>query len=504
MKFMKFPRYFYNRTSIFGTYLSAVTTAMLGLTLAFQTVVGETNPYMGIFVYMVLPPIIAFGLFLIPIGMFRRWLGIKKRGEVEAPRWPYIDLNKPTHRNVFYLFSAAMLIFLTLVTVIGYHAFHFTESVAFCGTTCHKVMKPEYVAYQRSPHARVACTACHVGSGADWYAKSKLSGMYQVYAVIANVYPRPIPTPIRNLRPAQETCEQCHWPKKFYGGQQKLFNHYMYDKDNTHWPINLLIRTGGGDPRTGQTAGIHWHMNIGVEIEYIARDERRWDIPWIRVRDEYTDRVTIYHDKRNPLTKEEIATSVRRKMDCMDCHNRPSHKYRAPDYMIDLALLTGMIDPDLPDIKQIAVEAMNREYDSEEAAKREIANYIEKSYRVDRPNVFEAKRESVEQAIVATQQQYSQSIFPGMKVQWSNYPDNIGHFMSPGCARCHNGNKVSEEGWVITTKCTTCHIIMAQGSGEYRQMSLDHEGLHFIHPEDPEDEGWDDIECFECHDGTQP
>ena len=504
MKIKRFPRYFYNRISIVGTFVSAVATATLALTLSVVAILGHTNPYVGIFVYMVLPPIIAVGLFLIPIGMLRRWQAIKKHGDVEVPRWPYVDLNKRTHRNAFFLFSAATLVFLTIITVIGYHAFHFTESVEFCGTTCHTVMKPEHVAYQNSPHARVACTACHVGSGASWYAKSKLSGMYQVYAVLANIYPRPIHTPIKTLRPAQETCEQCHWPKKFFGGQQKQFNHYMYDKDNSYWPINLLIRTGGGDPQTGQTAGIHWHMNIGVEIQYIARDDRRWDIPWIQVRDEDTGRVTIYHDKGNPLTEEEIASSVKHKMDCMDCHNRPSHKYRSPDYMIDLALLTGMIDSGIQDIKGVAVEAMAREYDTDDDAMREIANLMEKAYRVDRPEVFKAKRPAIEQAIIATQAQFSQSIFPEMKVRWDRYPDNIGHFIYPGCARCHNGSKVSEEGWVITTECTSCHIIMAQGSGKYRQVFVDEEGLGFIHPEDPEEEGFEEIECFECHGGTQP
>jgi hypothetical protein len=504
MKMKRFPRYFYNRTSIVGTYVSAVATAMLALSLVAQVILGHTNPYVGIFVYMVLPPIIALGLLLIPIGMYRRWQNIKKHGDVEVPNWPYFDLNKPTHRNVFFLFSAATLVFLTIVTVVGYHAFHFTESVEFCGTTCHTVMKPEHVAYQNSPHARVACTSCHVGSGASWYAKSKLSGMYQVYAVLANIYPRPIHTPIKTLRPAQETCEKCHWPKKFYGGQQKQFNHYMYDEENTYWPINLLIRTGGGDPKTGQTAGIHWHMNIGVEMEYIARDDRRWDIPWIRVRDGDTGRVTVYHDKKNPLTEEEIANGIKRKMDCMDCHNRPSHEYHSPDYMIDLALLTGMIDSDIPDIKRLAVEAMDVEYESEEQAMREIANYIEKAYRIDQPEVFKEKREAIEQAIIAAQTQYSQSIFPEMKVRWDKYPDNIGHFTFPGCVRCHDGNKVSEEGWVITTECNSCHIIMAQGSGDYRQVFIDEDGLEFIHPDDPEEEGFDEIACFDCHGGVQP
>ena len=504
MRKTRFPRYYYNRISIIGTFLAIAATATLLLSLVAQVIVGHTNPYMGIFVYMVLPPIIVFGLLMVPIGMLRRWRRFKKHGDVEVTAWPYLDLNKKPHRNAFFMFSAGTLLFVTLVTVGGYHAFHFSESVQFCGTTCHSVMKPEHVAYQNSPHARVSCTACHVGSGANWYARSKLSGMYQVYAVVAKVYPQPIPTPIKNLRPAQETCEQCHWPEKFYGGQQKQFNHFMYDEENTSWPINLLIKTGGGDPQTGQTAGIHWHMNIGTHVEYIARDERRQDIPWIQVTDRDTGRVTTYHDSKKPLTEEELKKGIRRKMDCMDCHNRPSHIYRSPDYMIDLAILTGMIDATLPEIKRIAVEAMDREYETEEEALREIANFIEKTYRLDFPEVFAEKREAIEKAIIATEHQFSQSIFPEMKVRWDNYPDNIGHFIFPGCMRCHDDNKVSEEGWTISTECTTCHIIFRQGSGEYEQVALSPEGLKFVHPEDPEDEDFDEVACYDCHTGTQP
>jgi len=245
-------------------------------------------------------------------------------------------------------------------------------------------------------------------------------------------------------------------------------------------------------------------MNIGVETEYIARDERRWDIPWIRVRDTDTGRETVYNDKKNPLTDEEIASATIRRMDCMDCHNRPSHKYRSPDYMVDLALLTGMIDSSLPDIKRLAVESMDQDYETEDEAHRGIANYIEKAYRVDRPDVFANNRTEIEKAVISVQSQYSKSIFPEMKVRWDEYPDNIGHFLFPGCVRCHDGNKQSEEGWVITTDCTSCHIIMAQGSGEYRQMALDEDGLEFVHPDDPDEEGFDDIACYECHSGIQP
>ena len=206
-------------------------------------------------------------------------------GDLRQTQWQKIKVvllreihSSRSHRNAATIFAFGTVLVIFVSAVGGYQAFHYTESTEFCGATCHDVMYPEYTAYKHSPHARVACVECHIGPGADWWVQSKLSGAYQVYAVIADVYPRPIPTPIENLRPAQETCEQCHWPQKFFGGQQKRFNHYMYDEANTPWPINMLIKTGGGNPRTGQAEGIHWHMNIKNNVEYIARDEERQEV----------------------------------------------------------------------------------------------------------------------------------------------------------------------------------------------------------------------------------
>ena len=125
------------------------------------------------------------------------------------------------------------MFFVVLSLVASYQGYQFTDSAMFCGQTCHVPMKPEFEAYEDSPHARVACAGCHVGPGATWFVRSKLSGTYQVYAVMFNKYPRPIETPIKELRPIRAACEQCHWPQKFYGAQLKVFPHYGYDEKNT-------------------------------------------------------------------------------------------------------------------------------------------------------------------------------------------------------------------------------------------------------------------------------
>jgi nitrate/TMAO reductase-like tetraheme cytochrome c subunit len=500
----KLPLAYYNWLSIIGAYVASVSLLMiilfLGISVFFEF---ASNPYLGIVQFLILPALMIFGLLLIPLGAWRTRRRIRRGVSEERRQWPRIDFNQKSHRNAATIFAFGSVLVVFVSAVVSYQTFHYTESVEFCGTTCHVVMKPEYVAYQNSPHARVACAACHIGAGANWYVKSKLSGAYQVYATIVDNYPRPIPTPVANLRPAQETCEQCHWPEKFFGAQQKRFNHFMYDETNTSWPIDLLIRTGGGDPRTGQAHGIHWHMNIQNKIEYIARDFERQDIPWARMTDRLSGRSVVYQDQSNPLSDEELAVAEMRTMDCMDCHNRPSHIYNSPDHSVEVALLTGRVDPGLPYIKEKAVSAMAKKYETEAEARQAIANEIADYYQTEHPDLFAAKRAVIDASITAIQDAFSQNIFPEMKVRWDEYPSNLGHFISPGCMRCHKSSMVSDKGQAISTDCRACHNILSQGSGDRAQMAVSADGLDFVHPVDI-DEAWKEMGCFECHSGVQP
>jgi hypothetical protein len=161
----------------------------------------------------------------------------------------------------------------------SYHTYHFTESVEFCGEACHTVMKPELTSYLHSPHARVACAECHIGKGAEWYVRSKLSGTYQVYATLAHKYPTPIPTPVKNLRPAQETCEQCHWPKKFVGNLDRTISYLSPGPDQHALFDPFVAQSRRRDPTHGPVGGIHWHMNVGNKIEYVATDRRAKKFP---------------------------------------------------------------------------------------------------------------------------------------------------------------------------------------------------------------------------------
>ena len=490
------PRLARNAISLVGGALVLVSLANIIFLFLLDIFGGRAKPYLGIFAYMVFPAILILGLLIVPFGMFLERRRRRRRDPSEIPPYPRIDLNDPRHRGTFAFFMGFTLLFLLLSTVGSYRAYEFTDSVTFCGELCHSVMKPEFIAYQASPHARVRCVDCHVGPGATWFVRSKISGIYQVYAVLFNKYPRPIATPIESLRPARETCEQCHWPEKFFGAQLKVITHFGYDEKNTPRQIRMLIKTGGGSPTTGLTTGIHWHMNIANEVWYIATDERRQVIPWVRVKDRQ-GRVTEYIAKEVSLTPEEIAKAPKRRMDCMDCHNRPTHIYVPPDRAVDEAFLAEKLDRSLPFLKQQAVEVLTKSYPFTGEAMDGIATNLDTFYLTKYPDLYAKKRAAVKEAITEVQRIFKTNIFPEMKVDWQTHPNNIGHFYFPGCFRCHDGQHVSPEGKVIRKECEICHTILGQEEGGKPMAEV--KGRFFRHPVDIGDLA--EVTCSDCHSG---
>ncbi len=454
------------------------------------------SPYVGILAYMVAPAFLVIGLLLIPTGIVverRR----RHREGADIAHYGKLDLNNPAQRSTVAFVLSFVVIFALMSAVGSYKAYEFTDSVQFCGQLCHSVMHPEFVAYQASPHARVACVECHVGSGANWYVKSKLSGIRQVYYTALGTYPRPIPTPVHNLRPAADTCEQCHWPKKFWGAQLKVFSHFGTDEQNTPRVLRLLIKTGGGDPSLGQGAGgIHWHMNIANKISYFATDEQRQVIPWVRMEDSKGN-ITDFMVKDNAPTHEQIDKAAKRRMDCIDCHNRPTHIYTPPDISVDRSLVAGSVDSSLPFIKAQSVEALTADYKDQDEAKQAIADKLNKFYADKYPQIASAKAVSIKNSVGEIQRIYGTTFFPTMKVNWKTHPNNIGHMYYPGCFRCHDGNHVSKDGKAISKDCNACHTLLDQEEGSSHLVQM--QAQAFKHPVDIGD--LTAVNCADCHSG---
>jgi nitrate/TMAO reductase-like tetraheme cytochrome c subunit len=483
-----------NPISLIGVALVAVSLINIFFLFLIDAMSERSNAYVGILAYMVAPGFLLCGLLLIVVGIWyhRR----RERTRRDAGRYLRVDFADPGQRGAAAFFLTFVVVFVMMSAVGSYRAYEYTDSVQFCGQVCHSVMNPEFTAYQLSPHARVACVDCHVGAGATWYVRSKLSGARQVFATAFNSFPRPIPTPVHDLRPAQDTCEQCHWPRKFYGAQLKVFTHYASDEKNTRRQIRMLIKTGGGDPATGAPEGIHWHMNIKNEITYIATDDKRQSIPYIHVKD-LQGRTTEYLAKDATITKEQIQKTPRHRMDCVDCHNRPTHIYVPPDQAVDQAFLARRLDASLPFLKQTAVTALTNPYKSSEEATQGIATAVHNFYSGKYPTLESSKQVEIRNAITELQRIYNSTTFPEMKLDWKTHNNNVGHFYFAGCFRCHDGQHVNAEGKVIPKDCNSCHTVLSQSEGEASVVST--EGAPFKHPVDLGD--MTAVNCSDCHTG---
>jgi hypothetical protein len=475
------PAVFRNWLSLAGMTVAAGSLFSFLLLFILDSAAHLANPYIGVLTYLVAPVFLVFGLGLSAIGAL--WQHHRLKASVHL-RPLQIDLARPRDRRVLGVFIVSSVVFLLVSAVGSYRTYEFTESVQFCGQACHTVMKPELTTYLHGPHARVGCVECHIGPGATWFVRSKLSGTYQVYATLFNKFPRPIPTPVKNLRPAQDTCNQCHWPRKFVGDLDRTYHYFLGDQTNTPYSIRLSLKVGGGDPTHGPVGGIHWHMSIADRVEYIAADETRQKIPWVRLTDSQGV-VTVFREKgfTNAISQSAIRT-----MDCMDCHNRPAHRYVSPDDAVNLALWLKQIDRALPWIKTNAVFALTRPYGSAEEAREGVATILARRY---------AEGPGLRQAIKVVQKIYSDNYFPEMKADWSVYPDNIGHRTWPGCFRCHDGRHTTADGkrTIKANDCSACHTILAQGSGPELQALA---GQEFQHPEDLYDPAY---LCTDCHTG---
>ncbi len=491
---MKLPHSYYNPLSLVGTIISVLAFVLIILSVLFSFLFDAGSSYLGLFSFILLPALLVVGLILIPIGMYRAIRRAKKAKEPVSTKWLVIDFNDPRYRNAAAIFVVGTLVFMLITAVGSYEAYHYTESVEFCGQVCHRVMKPEYITYMNSSHARVACVECHVGQGANWYVKSKLSGLYQVYAVLADNYPRPISTPISNLRPAKETCEECHWPEKFYTPRMQFERHFLSDSLNTQWDIQLLIKTNSQHSSSNLAEGIHWHINPNVRIEYIAEDETREVLPWVRSINLETGDTIVYEDSWAPLDSAVIAKATPRVMDCMDCHNRPSHNYSLPQQFVDEGMSSGSI-PALPEIKKVAMSILKDPYPTTDSAMMVIKNGIARFYKENYPEV---QATNVNQAIEGVIDGYLRNVFPEMKASWDVYSDHIGHIEYNGCFRCHNDTHLSIANEKITRDCDACHSILKQGSPGSKEYSMGEESLSFKHPVDI-DEVWKESLCTDCH-----
>jgi nitrate/TMAO reductase-like tetraheme cytochrome c subunit len=435
-----------------GAVTSASGVTMIGYWLVEIFGRSNNNPYLGIIFFLLLPALFIGGLILIPIGVFLRRKKLQKAGQIPA-HFPKIDLNDRMFRHGLDIVLVATIVNLLVVAVASYRGAAYMDSPQFCGQSCH-VMHPEYTAYKISAHSHVDCVACHIGSGARSYFEAKVNGTKQLVEVSFNRYPRPIESPVQNLRPAREICEGCHTPARFVGEKLLVKSSFADDEKNTETQTVVVLHLGGRDSLS-QLSGIHG-THLG-HIEYVATDESRTTIPWVQKRNADGSETVFATSDAGPG----VPKGEHRLMDCIDCHNRAAHTFVTAEDAINRAMSEGAISPDLPWVHKKGLELLKVNYASEEEASVKIPEQLQAFYASSQPDVASAKAAQIKAASQELVTLYSQNVFPYMKVTWGTHPNHIGHMSYPGCFRCHDGGHAAKDGTSITQDCAACHNLLA-------------------------------------------
>jgi hypothetical protein len=347
----------------------------------------------------------------------------------------------------------ATIVNLAIVGIASYGAIEYSESQAFCGQSCHTVMQPEFIAHQNGPHGRVHCVACHVGPGPQALIQAKLNGSRQLFLVAGGSYRRPIPAPVETMPPVAGTCQQCHSPDRFIGDVVKVVSERADDEANTETKTTLRLHVGGPTAGTGTGAGIHWHTNPANAIEYVALDHKREQIAYVR---RTAPDGTVHEYYADGVTPESLDGKERRRMDCLDCHNRPAHTFSiSPEREVDGAVRAGLISATIPFIRRDAIRALKAAYPSRE----EAGPAIERSIRKGVPASADVDQAMLQQAIATTQAIYARSVFPAMNITWGSYANHNGHTTSNGCFRCHDEQHKTRQGRALGQDCELCHAI---------------------------------------------
>jgi len=415
-----------------------------------------SNPYAGIIVFLILPFVFFLGLALIPIGVY-----LSKRRIEKGLAAATFD-RKTALKRLAWFFGLTTLANILIGTQVTYRAVEHMETPQFCGATCH-TMSPEFAAYQNSPHSRVECVECHVAPGAAGWVNSKAAGTRQLVETVLNTYSRPIPSALESNRlvPARETCENCHWPQQFAGVRLRVFNKYAEDEANTRSQTVLMMMIGGN-----KIQGIHGaHFGPGIKIRYAAADPARQTIPWIEYNNSTNGTSRTFATSDGSASVKSMPTY---EMQCVDCHNRPTHAFDLPERAMDKALALGEISVTLPFIKKRGIEVLNTSYRSREEASQKLPSALLSFYQQSYPDVYAKRKQDIDQASQAVLAIYNRNVFPDLKVTWGTYPNNLGHTDFPGCFRCHDGSHSATDGNTVTQDCSTCHepLAMEEASPE--------------------------------------
>jgi hypothetical protein len=279
--------------------------------------------------------------------------------------------------------------------------------------------------------------------------RSKLAGTRQLYHVMTGQVPRPIKG--ADMRPALETCGNCHSVGRNHGEPMVMKREYADDEQNSETITTLQMMVGGPGRKASAGRAIHWHADPDVTIEFVATDAERQTIPYVRVVNR-NGQVKEY--KVEGTTDEQIARGERRVMDCIDCHNTPGHRISpTAEQAVDAAIAAGDVSRQLPFIRREGVRVVKAEYPTKERGLETIEKEL-RAFYADK----KADQGDLARSIASIQSVYRHNVFPSMKVTFGVYPNNLGHITSNGCFRCHDDGHTAADGTTISGECEYCHV----------------------------------------------
>jgi hypothetical protein len=464
------PRLWSNWITLLGSVVVSATAVTLLTALAIDFTSHRMNAYAGAILYLVMPGVMALGLLMIPVGLWlerrrvRRTPAAPGGGESTLELFTRAMHSETVRRRLAFVLLTTVLNVLIFATVT-YRAVTFMETPKFCGSVCHQVMQPEYDAHATSAHSRVACVECHIGSGASSAVKAKLAGLRQVWGVATGQFHRPIETPVHNLRPASETCGNCHLPGRDAGTRLGFRVHFKPDEANTPQVTAMMFHVGGEDRRTGEASGIHWHASSRYEVRFEVLDEKRQVIGKVQK----LDRGKVVEEwlPQNAQAQHEAVREVRT-MDCTDCHNRATHAYDGtPADAVARALADGRLDRKVPWLYQVGVGVLAGAAPPRARAESELRAALDAAYARDHAaqKPAAAKLDETARALAAL---YLRNVYPEMNLRWNTYASEIGHGgPDPGdtkaqCFRCHSSDHKTAKGEELSSKCELCHEVVAK------------------------------------------
>ena len=397
------------------------------------------------------------------------------------------------------LIGVVFIVGFVIFGVIAIQVWEYSNSLHFCANACHDVHPEEIPAYEDSYHSNVKCVECHMGRVGTLNNIILKAGHFKhLPAVIFDAYERPLES--ETMRPANESCELCHYPPAFHGDGVRQITRFGTDEANTQKDTYLLMKTGAGTEEEGQGFDIHWH--VSSEVEYIATDEHHQDVAWVRVT--LPDGQTVeYNDVTDPLTPEEIEEAETKTMDCVDCHNRVGHPFPSPEDLVDRAMADGRLNPELPYVKQLMLDLITASYGDQEEA-LEAVEEAKGQYAATYPEIAAQYPEEIEVAEEVAQDLVTQLVFEEPGVTWEDFPDNNKHKEFAGCFRCHDGKHLTDDGESIRLHCNICHSVPANVGGEEPPPAvplgpLDEPDYHLETNFSADHRFQADESCEECH-----